>query len=229
VSEKDYSEFCQTVASQISASAPKADVCIDHLRQSLTWTVMSLNTENHEDCMLLLNGCYGAALEAVTLLSFGLVRPAILSLRSHYELSLMFLYYKDHPVEWRNTKLYRARPKLPGDIKKYLRENYASFEGRWGSLCKVKEREIDDCYDVLSGVAHGAALNSISSATKPKELIESQETIQQSVSIFMAVGESINDIYVACFEGSWISLPDDAKSELVKRFGTKNPVQELCL
>ena len=229
MSEKDYSDFCEAVALQIGESAPIAEACSGHLKQSLTWTMTSLDKEDHEDCTLLLNGCYGAAVEAVTLTSFGLVRPAVLSLRSHYELSLMFLYYKDHPVEWRNTKQYRARPKLPGDIKKYLRNNFESFEDRWKSLCKVKERGVEDCYDVLSGVAHGTALNSISSATKPVELIESEETIQQSVYIFLAVSESINDIYISCFEGSWISLADETKSKLEKRFGKKNPIHELGL
>jgi len=130
-------------------------------------------------------------------------------------------------VEWRNTLAYRARPKLPGEVKKYLRDNYPDFEFRWKALCKVKERDAEDCYEVLSGIAHGTALNSISSATKPEELIEKAHIVNQSTGVFLGVGECVSDIYVSCFEGNWTSLPKITRDNLVARFGTMNPRKQL--
>lgn len=229
MSEEVYSKFCEAVALQIGNSANDADECLAHLKQSLIWTSEASKNGEHADCDILLKGIYGAAVEAVTLTSFGLVRPAILSLRSHYELSLMFLYYKDHPVEWQNVLEYRARPILPGEVKKYLRTNFSNFEDRWKSLNSVRERKDEECYTVLSGVAHGTAVNSIPTATIPIELIEPHETIEQSIGIYLAVGESVNDIFISCLEGSWTSLSDDAKSALTVRFVGKNPGNELNL
>lgn len=188
-----------------------------------------LVSEQHCECDLLLKGCYGSAVEAVALLSFGLVRPAVLSLRSHYELSLMFLFYKDHPVEWRNVQAYRDKPKLPGEIKKYLQNNFENYEARWKSLSKVKERKHEDCYEILSGVAHGTAINSVSTATTPEELIEPQDVVSQTVELFLSVGESLSDINLSCTEVSWVSLSEELQSALSKRYGGKNPIAELSL
>ena len=113
----DYQEVCDAISEKFKYTAPSANECRSHLKSSLSWAEL-LRGDDKSDCELLLNGGYGAAVESVTLISFGFVRPAILSLRAYYELSLMYLYYKDHPVEWRNTTDFRARPKLPGEVKK---------------------------------------------------------------------------------------------------------------
>ena len=178
-------------------------------------------------CEVLLKGCYGSAVEAVSLVSFGLVRPAVLSLRSYFELSLQYLYYKDHPVEWRSVLGYRAQPVLPGNVKKYLRENYEKFERRFTKLSRVKTRKQQDCYQVLSGVAHGAAVNAMSSAVRPVELVETEQVVSQSVSIFHEVGEHAFDVYVSSFEGNWLSLSEETRDELKVRFKEKQAKKEL--
>lgn len=188
-----------------------------------------MQVEPSLDCISLCRGSYGAAIEAVSLVSFGLVRPAILSLRAHYELSLQFLYYRDHPVEWRSVAAYRSQPNLPAANKKYLREYYPLFEKRVVRLSKVMESGIDDCYEVLSGVAHGTALDSISSATEPKDLVESAKVVKSAAAIFQSVGETLFDTHVASWESNWVSLPDLAKELLERRFKDKNPKKELDL
>jgi len=227
MSNIDFSEFSGAVSSQIDTSAPYANMCLEKLRPSLVWTARHMESGAFPDCKFLLKGSYGAAVEAVSLVSFGLVRPAILSLRSHYELSLQFLFYKDHPVELRNVKAYRTQPNLPGVNKKYLKDNFPKFEDRFKKLAKVKTRTDDDCYSVLSGIAHGTAINSISSATKPNELIESANTVSQSVNVFRDVGENLCDIHVSCFENNWLSLPEPTKQSLTARFVDNNPSSEL--
>lgn len=222
-----YLGFSAAVTSAVNEYGPIADRCADNLRCALTWTARHMEVEPRSECKVLLQGGYGSAVEAVSLVSFGLVRPAILSLRSYYELTLQFLYYKDHPVEWRNVKSYRSQPNLPGQNKKYLRDNFPKFEKRFKKLETIKCRANEDCYTILSGVAHSTAINSISAATIPRELIENRETVVQVENIFLEVGECVSDIHVASFESNWLSLPDLVQSNLRARLGDKNPSQEL--
>lgn len=222
-----YAELIDAVGHALPKSAIAADAATEHLKASLTWISVHMERDPPHLCDHLLKGSYGAAVEAVSLLSFSLVRPAVLSLRSHYELSLQFLYYKDHPIEWRNVLAFRAQPNLPAVNKKYLRENYAGFEKRFTILCKNKTRRDDDCYDRLSGIAHGTAINSISTATTPKELIESEDVVRQCIEIFNSTGEYLSDVYLSAFEGNWMSLPDFVRTSINYRFDTKNPRVEL--
>lgn len=227
MSFSSYTDLCETIRSQIPQSAPVANACLDHLRQSLVWTAGHIGSDEYSECDIILKGCYGAAVEAVSLISFGLVRPAVLSLRSHYELTLMFLFYKDHPVEFENVKNYRSRPKLPGEVKKYLKDNYPKFEMRWSKLSNVRKRRDDDCYEVLSGIAHGTALASLSGACVPSELVEPSNIVAQSEEVFFSVGECISDIFVSCNEGNWFSLPSDVTQHMEVRFGDKRANKEL--
>ncbi len=223
----DYNAFAAAVAAQVGANTETADECKEHLRLSLTWTAKNLKSTQHQHCKLLLRGSYGTAVEAVSLLSFGLVRPAVLSLRAHYELSLQFLFYKDHPVEWEGVMSFRKQPNLPRANKKYLKEFYPDFDSRLNTLLATKSREHDDCYDVLSGIAHGTAIHSITSATKPEELVEKKNIVDSAKNVFSDVAETISDINVACFESNWLSLPNLVQENLTNRFEGKTPASEL--
>ena len=213
----------------MAVNSSYADMCMDHIRRSLVWTGRQMDVGSSTPYDILLNGCYGTAVEAVSLVSFGLIRPAVLSLRAHYELSLQYLFYKDHPVEWRNVFDFRSQPILPGVVKKYLRDNFPKFDRRFKTLLDVRTRPNEDCYQVLSGIAHGTAINSISSATKPADLVESEGVISKSVAVFHDVGEYICDIYVSSFESNWLSLPEMTRDDLEARFGDKSPRAELDL
>lgn len=218
MSEVEYSDLVSLIGQRIGGNSPVAAACADRLRLSLTWTAYFFNTAPDSHCGILIRGSYGAAVEAVSLIAMGLLRPAVLSLRSHYELSLQFLYYRDHPVEWRNVVTYRSQPALPGVNKKYLKDNFWAFEDRFKFLESKKTRAHSDCYDVLSGVAHGTALNSITQATKPQELVEDAATISQAEAVFHSASEFLSDVHVSCFESNWLSLPEVVQQNLSARF-----------
>ena len=222
-----FKDFVRVVENRITSNSAYANRCMNNLRPSLVWTGRLIDSSVSLPCDVLPKGCYGAAVEAVSLVSFGLIRPAILSLRSYYELSLQYLYYRDHPIEWRSVSEFRQQPILPSVAKRYLRDNFPKFESRFKALLKVKSRTNDDCYQVLSGIAHATAINSISTATQPADLVESKEVVAQTVDIFRDVGEHTSDIYIAGFEGNWISLPEEIKTDLRMRFGSRTPRDEL--
>ncbi|UWR33524.1 hypothetical protein K3759_00050 [Sulfitobacter sp. W027] len=229
MTQKQYESFAAMVSGQVKANTPSANKCKHHMTLSLTWAALHLADSDSQHCDLLLKGAYGTAVEAVSLLAIGLVRPAILSLRAHYELSLQFLYYKDHPVEWRGVTDFRNQPNLPGVNKKYLKDFYPEFEKRFKTLVAHRNRRNEDCYAVLSGVAHGTAIHSITSATAPEELVEDITTVRAAVNVFQDAAEHISDINLSCFQGNWISLPEAIKDDLTKRFKDKQPAAELDL
>lgn len=72
MSAEKYDRFASVVAAQVAFNAPFAETCLQHLRSSLIWTAKHLESGTSPDCELLLKGSYGAAVEAVSLVSFGL-------------------------------------------------------------------------------------------------------------------------------------------------------------
>lgn len=229
MSEADYSALLTLAQSRLASNSVIADACAEHLRLSLAWTAHFMHLHKGIHCDLLLRGCYGAGVESVSLVAAGLLRPAILSLRSHYELSLQFLFYKDHPIEWRNVSSFRTQPTLPGVNKKYLKDNFPTFDERFKELSKKKARSHEDCYDALSGVAHGTALHSISQATVPQDLVEENSTLSQAESIFLSASEFLSDVHVSCFDSNWLSLPESARSNLDARFSPASARAALSL
>ena len=223
----EFDEFISIVSAQVYVNKNTIEECKEYLKLSLTWTELHLAEEGYSHCDLLTKGCYGSAVEAISLLAFGLVRPAILSLRAHYELGLQFLYYRDHPIEWRSVMTFRKPPTLPGVNKKYLSDFFPAFAARFKTLTANCSREHEDCYAVLSGLAHGTAIHSVSTATKPQELVEDEQAVASAKTVFKDVAESISDINVACFESNWLSLPQLVKENLTARFVGKQASTEL--
>lgn len=83
MSEADYSALLTRAQSQLASNSVIADACAKHLRLSLAWTAHFMHLHKGIHCELLLRGSYGAGVESVSLVAAGLLRPAILSLRSH--------------------------------------------------------------------------------------------------------------------------------------------------
>ena len=225
----ELSEFTSMVSAQVDLNKDTVEECKEYLQLSLGWIALHLSDERHNHCHLLTKGCYGTAVEAVSLLAFGLIRPAILSLRAHYELELQFLYYRDHPIEWRSVMAFRTQPTLPSVNKKYLRDFFPAFAARFKTLTANCSRAHEDCYAVLSGVAHGTAIHSVSTATKPQELVEDEQTVASAKTVFKDVAETISDINVACYESNWLSLPQLVQENLTTRFVGKQPGTELMM
>lgn len=209
----------------LSANFPANEVhaisCRTSLSYSLRWISHFLNSDPNNPASRIGEAAYSAAVEATTLVSLGLMRSAVLSLRSHYEFSLMYLYYKDHPVELESAIDLHTQFDLPGEIKKYLKRHYPEFEKRWSVLLAKKTRADDDLYGKLSSVAHGSAVHSLPHAKTPPELIVVPATIAQIVPVFDAVSENISDYCVATFKPNWLSIFKEQRDFLVARIGPK--------
>jgi len=219
IETKPYKSIIKNFDSNLDDFAPIASQCKEHIELSNCWITSLISTESGEAPEKLLHAANASAVEAITFIALGLLRPAVLSLRSYYELTLMFTYYQSHPIEWNSAKSFRTDHKLPKAIQTYLATNYPHYKKRWDELKNRKQRDSDNCYAVLSSVAHGSAMNSLPSAKNPKELIASKETLSQAPRIFYETAEMVSDIYISCSEMNWISLPKNAKDNIKERFG----------
>lgn len=229
MTKEQFDDLIANIQSSALDFIPLADRSSDGLRPSLAWAGHYLGVSGDDPSVILLKAAYGSAVESVSLTAFGMVRPAMLALRSHYELSLQYLFFKDHPKELKSLLEFRSQGPLPSVVKRYLKEYAPNFELRLGKLSKVARRKFSDPYGVLSGVAHGNALNSISVASVPHELVEEKQYVEQSLDIFKAVGESLADYYLSEFDANWLSVPELVRDRVTERFGGKNPASELML
>ena len=229
MNKEQFDDLIANIQSSALDFIPLADQGSERLRPSLSWVGHYLDVSGDDPSAILLKAAYGSAVESVSMTAFGMVRPAMLALRSHYELSLQYLYFKDHPKELKNLLDFRSQGPLPSVVKRYLKEYAPNFESRLGKLSKVARREISDPYGVLSGVAHGNALNSISVASMPHELVEEKQSVEQSLAVFKAVGESLADYYLSEFDANWLSVPELVKQDVIERLVGKDPASELML
>ncbi|MEO9462829.1 MAG: hypothetical protein ABJ063_12120 [Marinomonas sp.] len=227
MTKSQYTLLAEEVTKKTSDLEETANSAASELKLSMTWVGHYHNLASDAPATIVLKGAYGCAVESISLLSFGLLRPAILSLRSHFELSLQYLYLRDHPRELQSWQDYRWQAPLPGALKKYLREHCPYFEGRLAKLQKVRCRDQEEIYGLLSAVAHGNAINSISLASQPIELVEKDSELAKSIKVFGAVSEFISDYYVSEFSNNWLSLPTEVQANLTERFDAKLPNKEL--
>ncbi|NKN10768.1 hypothetical protein [Rhizobium laguerreae] len=215
-----------TLLHEITERLPDAKViaieCTNALQPSMAWIAYYLHADQHNPANKICESAYSAGVEAVTLISLSMLRSAVYSLRSHYEFYLMYLYYKDHPIELEACLEFRNDFLLPGKIKEYFKLNFENYGKRIESTNKNKSRDQDDYYKVLSSVAHGSAINSQPTALEPKEILFEKASLETAVNIFKYTSENLSDYSIAIFPSNWASLPEITRQNLTLRMGVKS-------
>lgn len=222
-----YDDLITLIQSNVGEFSSIADKCLDEMRLSMSWIGYYLTCDADNPALLLAEGAYGAAVESLSLTAFGLARPATLALRSHYELSLQYLFYREHPREWKTVSSFMGQGVLPSAVKKYLKENYIQYEDRMAKLEKKKTRALSDIYGTLSGVAHGYAINSISKAESPTQLVGSPEVVKSMISMCHDTSEVLSDTFLSAFDSNWMSVPQYVRDSVASRFHGSNTASEL--
>lgn len=165
----------------------------------------------------LLRASKSASIEAVSAVSMGMARPAIFLLRSHFELFMMFLFYRHHSVELRAAENEVEFMKLPGDIVKYLRKYFLDFDKRWKLLDGKKSRAKTEGYGRLSEIVHGSSLTAAPAGKLPVDVCLSPAELAPIVELIADIAEELSDLAVAAHEGNWMSLPTAVQSNLQVR------------
>ena len=156
--------------------------------------------------------------EVAGVLSLGLVRQAIFSLRGQIDLMLAWLYFKDHNVEWLHVNETAEGFKLKKEMLQYLEQHVPRFNHRMGILRDNAIRKERDPYRLLSAHIHAQSDPVLPVVANLKDLVRSSTECEDCAQVAFEVSEFINDILLSIYLSNFASLPHLVKSALDGRF-----------
>jgi hypothetical protein len=222
-----YSDLDKAIALNSQDRMTYADQSEKQFQLSRTWLMKYAAEYDNEIRQALVMGALSAAVEVVAAGYLGLMRSAVFSLRTHFDLAYGWLYYRDHPIEWKAVASGSEQARLPGAIDQYLGKYYSLHKGRWTELEKKASRKIIDPYGRMSAIIHGGYQNTVPKAMKPADIVFPPDIIAQLPSFIYDVSETLSDVFVSCHVGNWHSVPDGVKENLNKRFAGEEKVKLL--
>jgi hypothetical protein len=175
------------------------------------------------DCLI--DGTASAVREAIACIVLGLVRSAINSLRLQIDLSLAWLYFKDHSVEWRRVQDTGEGFKLKTELLKYYSEAFPRYATRFGLLRDCKTRTLDDPYRLLSAHIHGQSELVLPRVQNLQDIVATTQAQDEALQLQGECSEYINDVFWSVFTDRWANVPAELKTTLEGRF--KSPAQRV--
>lgn len=166
----------------------------------------------------LISGVSSAAREGVACVALGLARPAINSLRLQIDLSLAWLYFKDHPVEWARVQATGDGFKLKTELIKYVNETIPGYTARFGLLSQCKTRKLDDPYRLLSAHIHGQSETVLPKVLYPKDIVATPKIQMEIIELQLECSEFLNDVFWSLYSDRWASINKELQATLIKRF-----------
>jgi hypothetical protein len=121
---------------------------------------------------------------------------------------LGWLYYKDHPVEWRrfvNGADFLGR----SDYVEYLEKHVPHFKTRRSALTDGATRSVLEPYHVLSKHVHSQTLAAIPAFGSLAALISGADRCREAVVVQGVVTEYLSDILTAVYADEWHDLPEE--------------------
>ncbi len=174
----------------------------------------------------LLDGVSSSIREGAACAALGLVRPALFALRTQVDLLLGWLYFKDHPVEWKSVNERGEGFKMKRELIDYLADFNPGYKARFVLLQEVAKRTELDPYRLLSAHIHAQSSVVLPDALNLKDVVKNETVTQQFSLIVVQVNEYISDALVALFAPKWASLPDAVIQEVAARLATKKNYKE---
>lgn len=174
----------------------------------------------------LLAGAGSSIRESAACLALGLVRPALFALRTQIDLVLAWLYFKDHPVEWRTVNDYGQGYKLKREILDWLNDHHKGFLARVNVLGEVAQRNIDDPYRLLSAHVHAQSGPALPATAELKDVVSDRTLCLECTVMAREVGEYLGDILAAVYASKWAALPAGVRSNIDTRLATKRGAAE---
>lgn len=169
----------------------------------------------------LLSGASSSVCEAAACLSLGLVRPALFSLRTQIDLLFAWLYFKDHPVEWRTVNDFGEGYKLKRELLDYLADHFKGFAIRYAALKEVATRTVEDPYRLLSGHIHAQSVPALPVATGLSDVIQDKATCIECTLLARQVNEYVGDVLLSVYATKWAALPSAITTAADVRLKTK--------
>lgn len=168
----------------------------------------------------LLDGASSSIREAAACLALGLVRPALFSLRMQIDLILAWLYFKDHPVEWRTVNDFAESFKLKREILDYLSDHYKGFSARFAVLKEVAARQTEDPYRLLSAHVHAQSVPALPIAINLADVVRDEAVCTECTIMAREVCEFTSDILSCVYGSKWAALPGTVRSTIEARLAS---------
>lgn len=203
---------CETHGDTIVTNAEAAS------RVELLWLHFLSQTQLTGTADCLLDGAASAIREATACVALGLVRPALCSLRLQIDLSLGWLYFKDHPIEWAKVQATGDGFKMKTELLKYLTDSYDKYGTRFGTLRDCKTRSQDDPYRLLSAHLHGQSEHVLPKVKIPSDIVAPIEAQQEATQLQFECAEFINDVLWSVYADQWKNIPTELRTTLECRF-----------
>jgi len=166
----------------------------------------------------LLDAAISSVREVAGLLSLGLARAALFSLRGQIDVLLAWLYFKDHGVEWSHVNETADGFKLKKELLQYLDQNVPKFRARMGLLTEIKTRTEADPYRLLSAHIHAQSTLVVPVVDSLCDLVRPDPVCFECTQACFEVAEYVNDILFGVYLSSWASLPAPVRTALKPRF-----------
>jgi hypothetical protein len=136
-------------------------------------------------------------------------------------MSLSWLYFKDHPVEWQRVQDTGEGFKLKTELLRYFGESFGKYQSRFGLLRDCKTRKLDDPYRLLSAHIHGQSELALPKVEKPKDIVAAPKAQDEAIELQAECSEYINDVFWSIFADRWASIPKELKTALESRFKSR--------
>src|SRR4029077_6674651 len=168
----------------------------------------------------LLAGAKIALLESGTSWGMGSNRGAAASLPNNIENSIAWLYYKDHPVEYRVMAEREDDLQLPKAVKNYLQKIDRGYERAYSVMAATARRPAEYFYTNISQYVH--AHPAFADLGNDIAVIAiSQPRDKKFLEICAGADEFVSDVYVTFYRHNWESIAQPVRDNLKSRLGSK--------
>lgn len=184
----------------------------------LAWCSYFSSYHQADNELIIISSIYSSIRETAACLALGLKRMALLSMRTQVDLSLAWIFFKDHPVEWNHINQTGKDFRLKKDIFQYLSTYVDGFQKRIGLLNQIKSRRVADPYSLLSAHIHGQSELTLPLNYALSDVAVPIEDLQECAHIASDLTEFVSDVFLASNFWNFHSLPISIQTSLTQRF-----------
>lgn len=187
----------------------------------LHWLRYIIDSQRTGVANSLIEGVICSLKEAAACAAIGFVRPALFAMRAQIDLALGWLYFKDHPVEWKTVNERANHFKLKKDILEYLSIHYPGFDVRFRLLTEVKTRQSDDPYRLLSAHVHAQSALVLPQADSLSDVVKAKALTLECPALVKETSEYLSDILISVYADKWAAIPESVQQNIQSRLEQK--------
>lgn len=212
------SKLAARVTSNLESFDKALEAFLGALPLSKDWVQHDWLISEANRAQSLLTGAKIALLEAGAAWAIGSNRGAASSLRAYIENAFAWLYYKDHPVEFRAVAERKIDLMLPKAIQSYIKTIDDGFEKAYSMLSPKQTRDSEYFYTAVSQFVHAHP----SFTERHLNIEETAVSVPRDagfLKISSMADEFISDNYLTFYRTSWGDVPKSVQENASSRLG----------